>query len=59
LCGRDGRCGEFHHHLAKVLLVQDDGVVAAVAVVGSGDELSADLYLGGQTDNAGADLVFD
>lgn len=39
--------------------MQDDGVVAAVAVVGFGDEFGTDGDLGGEADDAGADLIFD
>lgn len=42
-----------------MLLVQHDGIVAGVAVIGFGDEFSADLDLGGEADDASADLVFD
>lgn len=57
----EGRGGEFHHQLAEVRLVEDDGVVAAVVVVvvGLGDQFGADGDLGREPDDAGADLVLD
>lgn len=39
--------------------MKDDGVVAAVTVVGFGNEFGADGDLGGEADDAGADLIFD
>jgi hypothetical protein len=42
-----------------MLLVQDDGVVAQVAVVGFRDQFGADFDLRGETNDASADLVFD
>ena len=39
--------------------MKDDGVAAAVTIVGFGDEFGTDGDLGGETDDAGADLIFD
>lgn len=57
LRARDGRCGDGHHQLAEVLLVQRDAVDGVVAVVGLGAQLAADGHLRRQPDHANPDLV--
>lgn len=42
-----------------MLLVQNDGVIALVAVVGFGDQLGTDGDLGSEADDPGADLISD
>ena len=52
-----GRSRGGKEELAKVLLVESDGVVGGVAVVGAAAELGADGDLGGEPDDGDADAV--